>query len=214
MFPTFLLFTLLTVLAGCTPKVAIENDEIVDIRTIAKEVQIPKFLMTALVKEIISDSKTLTPVYLFMPLQVRFAEYNEGVLRKPSLRFNFPKGGGHIDLKDVVSGFGSFYLSFPAEQFDENYEFLHLYYISNSPVKKIENESFGLGCGKMIDLKKSFSKLQKPEFLKLNTSDSRYLYVISGLYVFVFKKASQIFMAQLTISDSRYSKELCLGANL
>lgn len=210
----FVRLLLTFLLVGCTQNSSPENDEIIDVRSIAKEVQIPKVLMTSLVKEIVSDSKTLTPVYLFMPLQVRFSEQSEGVLRKPAIRFNLPKGGGNIDLKDVVSGFGSFYLSFPAEQFDENYEFLHLYYISNSPVKKIENESFGLGCGKMIDLKKSFSKLQKPEFLKLNTSDLRYLYVTAGLYVFIFKKSSQIFVAQLTISDSRYSKELCLEANL
>ncbi len=210
----FVRLLLIFLLAGCAQNSSSENDEIIDVRSIAKEVQIPKVLMTALVKEIISDSKTLTPVYLFMPLQVRFSELSEGVLKKPAVRYNFPKGGGNIDLKDMVLGSGSFFLSFPAEQFDENYEFLHLYYISNSPVKKIENESFGLGCGKMIDLKKSFSKLQKPEFLKLNTSDLRYLYITAGMYVFVFKKSSQIFMAQLTIFDSRYSKELCLGANL
>lgn len=199
---------------GCTRTSHTENDEVIDIKTIAKEVQIPKSLMTGLVKEIVSDSKTLTPVYLFMPLQVRFSESNEGVLKKPAILFNLPKGGGIIDLKDVVSGFGSFYLNFPAGQFDENNEFLHLYYISNSPVKRIENETFGLGCGKMIDLKNSFTKLHKPDFLKLNTSDQRYLFVTAGLYVFVFRKASQVFMAQLTITDSRYSKELCLGANL
>lgn len=201
-------------LLGCTHKNSYENDEIIEIKSIAKEVQIPKVLMSSLVTEIISDSKTLTPVYLFMPLQVRFSELSDGVLKKPALRYSFPKGGGNIDLKDIVTGFGSFFLSFPEEQFDESYDFLHLYYISNSPVKKIENESFGLGCGKMIDLKKSFSKLQKPDFLKLNTSDQRYLFVTAGLYVFVFKKSSQIFMAQLTISDSRYSKELCIGTNL
>lgn len=210
----FVRLLLIFLLVGCTQNSSSDNDEIIDVKSIAKEVQIPKVLMTALVKEIISDSKTLTPVYLFMPLQVRFSELSEGVLKKPAVRYNFSKGGGNIDLKDLVLGSGSFFLSFPAEQFDENSEFLHLYYISNSPVKKIENESFGLGCGKMIDLKKSFSKLQKPEFLKLNTSDLRYLYVTAGMYVFVFKKASQIFMAQLTIFDSRYSKELCLGANL
>lgn len=205
---------LIFLLVGCAQHRSPENDEIIDVKSIAKEVQIPKILMTSLVKEIISDSKTLTPVYLFMPLQVRLVEQNEGVLKKPAIRINFPKGGGNIDLKDIVTGFGSFFLSFPAEQFDESYDFLHLYYISNSPVKKIENESFGLGCGKMIDLKKSFSKLQKPDFLKLNTSDLRYLHVTAGMYVFVFKKSSQIFMAQLTIADSRYSKELCTRENI
>lgn len=208
------LMLLILVYTGCTQKGTPENIEVIEIKTIAKEVQIPKILMTELVKEIISDSKTLTPVYLFMPLQVQFTEVNEGVLKKPSIRYVLPKGGGNIDLKDIVAGSGSFYLSFPTEQFDENNEFLHLYYVSNSPIKKIENESFGLGCGKMIDLKKSFSQLQKPNFLKLNTSDQRYLFVTSGLYIFVFRKSSQIFMAQLTIFDSRYSKELCLGANL
>ncbi len=207
----WILFLLLT---GCSAGHKPQNIEVVEIRTIAKEVQIPKSLMSELVKEIVNDSKAFTPVYLFMPLQVRFTEFNEGVLRKPIMQYNFPKGGGRIDLQDIVSGTGSFYLSFPAEQFDENYEFLHLYYISNSPVKNISNENFGLGCGKMIDLQKSFSKLQKPDFLKLNTSDQRYLFVTAGLYVFVFKKSSQIFMAQLSVSDSRYSKELCLEAKL
>lgn len=201
-------------LFACTAQKGTKNVEVVEIRTIAKEVQIPKSLMDELIKEIISDTKTLTPVYLFMPLQVQFTEVNEGVLKKPAIRFLLPKGGGTIDLKDVISGAGSFYLSFPPEQFDDNHEFLHLYYMSNSPVKKIENETFGLGCGKMTDLKKSLSKLQKPDFLKLNTSHQRYLFVTSGIYVFVFRRASQIFMAQLTLTDSRYSKELCLGANL
>ena len=205
---------LLLILAGCSPSKKTQNIEIIDIHSIAREVQIPKSLMSTLVKEIISDSKSLTPIYLFMPLQVRFTEFTEGVLKKSAIQYNFPKGGGHLDLQDIVSGSGSFFLSFPAEQFDENYEFLHLYYISNSPIKKIENEDFGLGCGKMIDLQKSFSKLQKPDFLKLNTNDQRYLFVTAGLYVFVFKKSTQIFMTQLSVTDSRYSKELCLEAKL
>lgn len=208
------LFFLFLVLTGCIKNKEPSVIETVEIKTIAKEVQIPKILMSDLANEIANESKTIAPVYLFMPLQVQFTEFNEGVLKSPALRFILPKGGGNIDLKDVVTGFGSFYLSFPPEQFENMPEFLHLYYISNSPVKKIENESFGLGCGKMIDLKKSFNKLKQWDFLKLNTSDQRYLYVTAGLYVFVFKQSSQIYMAQLTILDSRYNKELCLGANL
>lgn len=212
MFIQLLFLTL--VLMSCSGKSGAPLAEIIEVRTIAKEVQIPKFLMSELVKEIVDDSKTITPVYMFMPLEVQFTELSQGVLKKPVLKYILPKGGGNIDLKDIVTGQGSFYFNFPPEQFDEQQEFLHLYYISNSPVKKIDNEDFGLGCGKMIDLKKSFSKLQKADFLKLNTSDQRYLYVSSGLYVFVFRKSAQVYMAQLTISDSRYNNELCLGASL
>lgn len=208
------LFFLILILSGCSKKSVPDSIETVEVKSIAREVQIPKAVMTDLADEITNESKTVAPVYIFMPLQVQFTEFNEGVLKSPTLRFVLPKGGGEIDLKDVVTGFGSFYLNFPAEQFEDDREFMHLYFISNSPAKKIENETFGLGCGKMIDLKKSFGKLQKPDFLKLNTSEQRYLYVTAGLYVFIFRKAAQIYMAQLTITDSRYKKQFCLGTNL
>ncbi len=208
-----LLVFLPLLVAGCFKSSDSGSVETIEVRVVAKEVQIPKILMSDLENEITSDSKTIAPVYMFIPLQVQFSELNDGVLKSPVMRFNLPKGGGNIDLKDVVTGVGSFYLSFPADQFEGKAELIHLYYISNSPVKKIENENFGLGCGRMIDLKKSFGKLQKPDFLKLNTSEQRYLYVTSGRFVFVFKESSRIYMAQLTISDSRYLKELCLGAD-
>lgn len=213
MFKSLLVFLAL-LLTGCFKNNEPDVIETIEVKTIAKDVQIPKILMSEIADEIAKESKTIAPVYLFMPLQVQFTEFNEGVLKSPAIRYLLPKGGGNIDLKDVVTGFGSFYLSFPPEQFENKPEFLHLYYISNSPIKKIENESFGLGCGKMLDLKKSFNKLKKFDFLKLNTSEQRYLYVTAGTYVFVFKQSSQIYMAQLTILDSRYNKELCLGAGL
>lgn len=204
-------------LSGCFQSKKIISSEKIEIHSIADEVQIPKIIMSDLQAEITSESKTIAPVYMFATLQVRFVEFNEGVLKNPSMTFVFPKGGGRIDLKDVISGSGSFYLSFPKIQFEgkaeDEPELLHFYYVSNSPVKKIDGESFGLGCGKMIDLKKSYSKLQSPDFLKLNTSEQRYLYVTAGRYVFIFQQFSKIYMSQLTITDSRYTKELCLGVS-
>ncbi|MEQ1723296.1 MAG: hypothetical protein ABL930_08965 [Pseudobdellovibrio sp.] len=188
--------------------------EVIEVNEIAKEAFIPKALMAEVKDDILKNSKTISPVYLFTPLQVQFTELNENVLRKPALKYSFPKGGGRIDLKDVVIGDGSFYMSFPKEQFDDNHEIMHMYYISNSPVKAIEGENFGLGCGKMLDLKKSFKKLQVNDFLKLNTNELRYLHVLAGRYVFVFRQSSQVYISQVTVSDSRYAKELCLGADL
>lgn len=194
-----------------------EAPEIIEVLAIAKEVQIPKVLMSNIEAEINAESKTIAPVYLFMPLEVQFVTLTKGVLKTPNMIFKLPKGGGSIDLKDVIAGDGSFYMRFPNEQFENMSEFrvdlLGLFYISNSPSKKIDGETFGLGCGKMIDLKKSFSNLQEHKFLKLNTTDLRYLFVAAGRYVFIFKQASKVYLTQLTITDSRYYKELCLGAD-
>lgn len=211
------LFYLALIMTGCFGGGEPASPERIEVLVIAKEVQIPKILMSNIETEILAESKTIAPVYLFMPLEVQFVDLGDGVLKYPNMIFNLPKGGGSIDLKDVITGTGSFYLRFPQEQFEQMSEFrvdlLGLYYISNSPTKKIDGEIFGLGCGKMIDLKKSFSDLQQHKFLKLNTTDLRYLYVTAGRYIFIFKQASKVYMTQLTITDSRYSKELCLGAD-
>ena len=211
------LFLAAFLLSGCFSSDDAQNIEHIEIQTIAKEVQIPKILMTELESEVMAESKTVAPVYLFMPLKVQFTELSDGALSHPKIVFHLPKGGGNIDLKDIVTGLGSFYMSFPSDQFENLSEFkpdlLHLYFISNSPIKKIDNEKFGLGCGKMIDLKKSFSKLQDSSFLKLNTSELRYLHVMAGRYVFIFKQSTKVYMAQLTLTDSRHYKELCLGGD-
>lgn len=211
------LFFLILIFTGCFKSNHSSSVEKVEVQTIAKEVQIPKVLMAELEVEVREESKTIVPVYLFMPLEVQFTEYNEGVLKHPNMLFVLPKGGGRIDLKEVVTGFGSFYFNFPSEQFENIAEFkpelLHLYYISNSPIKKIDDEVFGLGCGRMIDLKKSFRKLQNSKFLKLNTSDLRYLHVAAGRYIFIFKQSLKVYMTQLTITDSRYPDALCQGAD-
>lgn len=189
--------------------------EVVDVLKIAKEVKIPKTIMSNLVKNIQAESKTVTPVFLFMPLEVQFIEDTPGVLRAPNLVYKFPKGGGEIDLQDITLGSGSYFMRFTPEQFENMSEFkpelLHLFFISNSPKTKIENEEYGLGCGRMIDLKKSFDKLQKVNFLKLNTTDQRHLFVSAGRYVFIFKQSTKVFVTQLTLTDSKYGSDLCLG---
>jgi hypothetical protein len=99
---------------------------------------------------------------------------------------------------------------FPEEQFkNSEMDLLHLFFVSNSPQTKINNEQFGLGCGKWNDLKSSFKNLQNADYLKLNTNDLRYLKVIAGTYIFVFKKARNLLLTQLTITNSRHTDSLC-----
>ena len=188
---------------GCFKHEKIAESVRVDVNAIAKELQIPRALMAEVEAEMAKESKNFSPVFIFIPLQVQFDELSKSVLKTPSLRYSFPKGGGSIDYKDLVLGYGSFFMSFPNGQFEKLPELVHLYFVSGSPVKKIDGESFGMGCGKWIDMKGSFTKLQTSDFLKLNTTDLRYLYVSSGHYIFVFRQGAQVYLSQLTLFDSR-----------
>lgn len=205
------LLTPLLFLLGCTGNHEAEAPLRVEIDKVAIEQQIPKGIMSQLDEDFKEEFKISPPLYSFMPLTVAFKEDQPDVLTHPALEYSFPKGGGLLDLKDVLKGEGSFFMSFPAEQFDKNNDLLHIFFVSNSPRVTIDGESFGLGCGKWNDLKAGFKKLQTSDNLKLNTTDLRYLRVIAGTYVFVFKQNKNVYLTQLTITDSRYANQLCVG---
>jgi hypothetical protein len=197
-------------LSACHLKDYKSNKTVLEITEIAEEQQIPKAILQQLDEELKEEFKTTPPLYSFMPINVAFLQKQEEVLKQPHIQYNLPKGGGEIDMRDVVSGEGSFYMYFPEEQFkNTEMELLHLFFVSNSPQTKINNEQFGLGCGKWNDLKSKFKNLQRSEYLKLNTNDLRYLKVIAGTYVFVFKQARNLYLTQLTITNSRYTESLC-----
>lgn len=198
-------------LSGCLKEKKTVEVSTVQIKDLAREVQIPKQIMVQIEDELMAETTSFSPQYILMPLQIQFTSVSENVLAKPILRYELPKGGGDVDLNNVVTGDGSFYMSFPKEQFESLPELSHLYFVSNSPTRSIDGENFGMGCGKLVDLKKSFGKLQKEDFLKLNTTELRYLPVITGRYVLVFRQGNQINLTQLTITDSRYTSELCVG---
>ncbi|MBC7754699.1 MAG: hypothetical protein H7Z71_10710 [Moraxellaceae bacterium] len=152
---------------------------------------------------------TLQAAYLMAPLEVVLSSESNGVVQNSPIRLIFPNGGGRLDLANYVSGQGSFDLSFPPQQFADLPQLEKLYFISDSPKKRIDGEEFGLGCGKFVDIKKKFDLLQKPHFLKLNTTNLRYLYVVAGYYLFVFKNNNQFYLTHLHVTDSRYPDNFC-----
>lgn len=176
--------------------------------SLASDFKMPEALFAEIKKSIGVDSKT-EPEYIFTNLEVEISSDQKNVLSYSNLLFKLPNGGGGIDLKDYVTGEGSFYLSFPPQQFEKKPELVFLFYISDSPKVTIRGEEYGLGCGQWVDLKPKFDKLQEKTFLKLNTVDHTYAHVLSGQYVFVFKKGLQYYLTHLNLSDSRYSDKTC-----
>ena len=196
-------------LLGCTATKVDIPPVTVTVTDIASDFFIPQDLLKNVEKELLVESKVLVPVFSYTSLDVLFTEKTQKTLTSPSLLFRLPKGGGQVDLQRVISGKGSFYLSFPGDQFKDLPELSHLYFISQAPKIKIDSEEFGLGCGKWVDLKMQFSNLQKTNFLNLNTTDNRHIFVTAGHYIFVFRKLNQVILSQLTISDSKNSFLLC-----
>lgn len=198
-------------LSACSSHHQSDTTHTVKVKEVAEDINLPLNLFKEFEKELEEEFKNVSPVFIFIPLQVQFSETHDGrgVLKDTAIQFDLEKGGGRVDLKEVVSGQGSFYMHFPAEQFTSTMEVAHLFYISQAPVKNIQGEAFGLGCGKWIDLKGSYKKFTNANTLKFNTTGLRHLHVLAGHYVFVFKQGNQIYLSQLTLTDSRFPETFC-----
>ncbi len=197
------------ILSGCKSS---QDHEVhyteVKVEARADDFKVPKKLFDQIETDLVGTA-AVQSVYLFTPIEVLLSAESSAVIKNSPTRITFPNGGGKIDLAEYVSGQGSFYISFPKEQFETLPPLEKLYFISDSPKKKIDDEEFGLGCGKFLDIKKQFESMKKNNFLKLNTTDLRYLYVVSGYYIFVFKNNNQIVLTHLHITDSRYPDIFC-----
>lgn len=192
---------------GCKKNEEIKPQKIF-FNSLAPDFKIPQKIFQEVKKSMGLDNKT-EPEFLFTTLDVQLFSDQKSVLSYPNLVFSLQNGGGQIDLKDYVVGTGSFYLSFPAQQFLDKFNLEFIFYVSNSPKVKIRDEEYGLGCGQMLDLKSKFSDLQKINFLKVNSVDQSYVHVLAGQYIFIFKKGVQYYLTHLNITDSRYEDKLC-----
>lgn len=181
----------------------------VAIESRAADFKVPKVIFDEIEAEIVKESPNLQPVYLFSPIQVTLESQSRGVVKGDAVHVTFPNGGGQLDLKDYVLGSGTFSISFPSIQFESLPQLIGLYFLSDSPQRKIEDEVFGLGCGQFVNIKDQFASLQNEGFLKLNTTSLRYLYVVSGIFMFVFRDRNQVHLSHVHVTDSRYPDFFC-----
>jgi hypothetical protein len=182
--------------------------KIISSNSLAADFNVPEVLFKV-VKDSIAPGTKTEPEYIFTNLEVEIHTDQKNVLSYSDLIFKLSNGGGSIDLKDYVTGEGSFYLNFPPEQFETKPELAFIFYLSDSPKVAIRGEEYGLGCGQWVDLKPKFEQLKQKKFLKLNTVDHTYAHVLSGQYLFVFKKGIQYYVTHLNLLDSRYGDKMC-----
>ena len=196
-------------LMSCSDSKSKSPAQIISVQEIPSDFMMPKQLLKIVEEELLFESKILAPVYSYIPLQILFSEKTSGTLISPSVLLSLPKGGGLVDFQSFIQGKGTFFMSFPKDQFKTLPELSHLYFVSLTPKLKIESEEFGIGCGKWIDLKSQFADLQKVSFLNLNTTENRHILVAAGHYIFVFRQLNQVYLTQVTVSDSKNNSLFC-----
>lgn len=209
----FILIIISFVFASCSSKHQENKDyAIIKKDELAKDFKIPSKILDSIDQSILTELKSVRPVYIFSPIEVILESEDKKMIKNGGVKIEFPNGGGQLNLSDYIYGQGTFSIKFNKKIFEKNPELIHLYYISDSPVKSIDGEKYGLGCGKMVDLKPKYDVFISDTGLVLNTTHERHLSVLAGYYVFIFKNKNQVWLTHLHITDKNFTESLCSSA--
>lgn len=143
--------------------------------------------------------------FIFSEVKVWLKEKNPKTLVKPSLRIDFPKGGGEVDLSNFVSSGekdnGSFFVGFDFPEFEEA-TMKKVLFISRAKKRRLDGEIWGSGCNKVVDITNHFLKAMEKDGIKVNSTRLRHLSVLGGTFILAATKDGQNFITQVTFKDS------------
>ena len=221
-------------IAGCKHATSWQPDEPFvsgNIDTTSKEFVIPRALSKMVQGEYLqyihktspasglSDTEILSQIPRdFLNVTLYFVGSSPGILAN-DIKFDLPRGGGQIDLANVVSGKrGSFYLHFNVVRADVSTKSgssgmpknLRIYFMSETKQLKVGGHEYGAGCGRYMDVTSALMKANQDKGFHLNATDLRYVPVIGGTFYFVnFGPDKKIYLAAVRVVDSRYPKLQC-----
>ncbi len=146
---------------------------------------------------------------LFSPLTIILKEHNSDVLSHSEIRIELPRGGGKIDLSKYRGDrAGSFFVQFEWPDWAEPGD-LRSFYISQARKRKLDGEIYGVGCNKYLEITSLINKSNEKMGLKFNTTRDRHITALGGHFVFSNKKGRQIFLTQVTFTDSKNPALFC-----
>jgi hypothetical protein len=142
----------------------------------------------------------------YVPIKVKLVEKNPDVLVDSEVNYQFPKGGGEIDLSQVIKDQqqGTFRVSFDLSGF-ENSENVQVFYVSKARKRRLQDELWGVGCNKYMDVTSFVKKKMTKDGLEVNTTKLRHLTVLGGHFIFVLKNQ----ITQVTFTDSTHPDYFC-----
>lgn len=199
-----------------------EAGEIIDT---SKNFKFPKELKEYIDDEYVAFMKTQGPPFdiktkeelllqvprEYLDVQVFLTPLAAGTLSHPT-RISAVRGGGVVDLKDVVHGAkGSFFFDQKIVKTSDPKsapQKLKIFYLSNAKKRKVGEESFGAGCGRYMDVTDYVTHVQG-KGVQVNATDQRYLSVLAGTYYYFGFEKERLFLAAVQIQDSRYPSLQC-----
>ena len=148
---------------------------------------------------------------LYSSVNVYFKEKNKGVLKSPSMSFEFSRGGGELDLSKVVgSNAGTFFIGFELPEY-ENALQKRAFFVSQSRQRKVDGEVLGSGCHTVLDVSSQIYKLKKDSGMKINTTRNRHDSILGGHMIFLAETEKNWFLTQVTFYDSSRMDLFCKG---
>ncbi len=224
MWSRHLLFAVLAMLISCTKPSAPEPTSwsIIDMSREPSDVLLPM----ALWDEIEKNHHGLHPTnfdprgtlegqgpvkfYTSLPMVVEITASHPDTFEHPNYRLVYQDGGGTLDLARFVraGSVGSLRLSVALPQ---EYETARrkVFFLSQSPQRDLDGKTFGSGCNVFVDVTSFFEKSMKDGGLELFLKDERHLSAFGGTFFLMASKASQLFLAHLRLTDSRYPERSC-----
>jgi len=142
---------------------------------------------------------------LYVPIKVKLIEKNPGVLIDPEVNYQFPKGGGEIDLSQVTRDQqGTFRVIFDLSDFEKTDD-MKVYFVSEARKRRLQGDIWGAGCSKYLDVTSFVKKKMTKDGLEVNTTKFRHLTVLGGHFIFVLKNQ----ITQVTFTDSLHKEYFC-----
>lgn len=218
---------ILLLIIGCSHEAPVrESGEYEDgaILKSDKDTPIPRNLVTNLEKQYIQvfrkekPDSPLTDLQLslqvprrLMQISVFLKEQTPGTMLK-NARYQLPQGGGTIDLAEIINeGKGIFKLDFQIEGLTEKqHDAVKVYFVSNSKRFEVHGKTFGVGCGKYLDVTRFFHTKIQTHGMELAAADYRYLGQLLGSFFFTVPEADALYVGSASFVDSRYKDSHCV----
>lgn len=141
----------------------------------------------------------------YVPIKVKLVEKNPGVLVDSEINYQFPKGGGEIDLSQATRGQqGTFRVIFDLSDFEKPDD-VKVYFVSDARKRRLQDEIWGAGCNKYMDVTSFVKRKMLKDGLEVNTTQFRHLTVLGGHFIFVLKNQ----ITQVTFTDSVHKEYFC-----
>jgi hypothetical protein len=164
-------------------------------------------------KDLRTDAEILQAVPRdFLDIVLSLWQSREGTIRD-NYKYTMLRGGGAVDLgKIIIGNKGSIFFKFELNksgQTEEKLDQYRVYFLSQAIPKVIDGETYGSKCGDIIDITDRVLESGRGQPLRANITQERHVPAMTGLYYFVHFSGEIIYLAAMSLEDSRFPKMKC-----